>query len=122
MSEPFEVVEPKLEMGDTAMNEPLLRQMAQASGGGFYREEDLHHLPEDVQRKTETVRSTIDVPLWSSPIYFLILIGSGYGRMDSAKDVRFEMSAASGSTSRGPKPGRRDYAFPTGVVWASRSL
>lgn len=41
----FEVVEPRLEFADTAMNEGLLRAMAEASGGHFLREEDLPGLP-----------------------------------------------------------------------------
>ena len=72
--EAFDVVEPKLELGDTAMNEPLLRQMAQVSGGGFFKEEDLSKLPDEVTRKSETARTTMDVPLWSSPAFFILLL------------------------------------------------
>jgi hypothetical protein len=67
---PISVTEPKLELGDTAMNEPMLRQMAAASGGQFFREEDLYKLPEAIRKKNEAVKSTLDVELWSSPIYF----------------------------------------------------
>ncbi|MFH1499739.1 MAG: hypothetical protein ABII82_18155, partial [Verrucomicrobiota bacterium] len=42
----FEVVEPRLEFTDTAMNESLLRGMAEAAGGVFLREEDLAGLPD----------------------------------------------------------------------------
>ena len=72
--EPFDVIEPKLELGDTAMNEPLLRQMAQTSGGAFFKEEDLHRLPDEITRKSETARTTVDIPLWSSPAYFILLL------------------------------------------------
>ena len=69
------VVEPQFELGDTAMNEPLLRQMAQATGGAFFREEDLHRLPDLLSSKTEKVRSPLEVELWSSPLVFLFLLG-----------------------------------------------
>jgi hypothetical protein len=41
----FEVAEPRVELTDTAMNETLLRAMAEAAGGRFLREEDLAGLP-----------------------------------------------------------------------------
>ena len=71
---PFAVTEPKLELGDTAMNEAGLREMAAASGGTFFHEEDLIKLPDSVAKKAEKVQSTVDVDLWSSPIYFLTLM------------------------------------------------
>lgn len=69
------VSEPRIEMGETAMNEPLLREWADASGGAFLREEDLHTLPDLLGQRTERVRSTIDIEVWSSPLYFLLLLG-----------------------------------------------
>ena len=42
----FAVTEAKFELGETAMNEALLKQMAELSGGGFFREETLAKLPE----------------------------------------------------------------------------
>jgi uncharacterized membrane protein len=71
----FTVTEPKFELGETAMNEPLLRELAAASGGAFFREEDLDKLPETIARKTERVRSPLEVELWASPLYFLGLLG-----------------------------------------------
>lgn len=70
----FTVIEPQFELGDTAMNEPLLRQMASATGGAFFREEDLHRLPDVLNAKTEKVRSPLEIELWSSPLVFLILL------------------------------------------------
>jgi len=57
------------------MNETLLREMAAASGGAFFREEDLIKLPDTIMKKTDRVRSPLEVELWSSPLYFLLLIG-----------------------------------------------
>ena len=70
----FSVTEPRFEFGDTAMNESMLREVA-ATGGAFFREEDLHKLPETIRLKTEHVQSPLEVELWSSPLYFLLLLG-----------------------------------------------
>ncbi len=70
----FNVTEPKFELGETAMNEPLLRDLAAATGGAFLREEDLHRLPALVGQKTERVRSGLEVEIWSSPLYFLLIL------------------------------------------------
>ncbi|MBN2505599.1 MAG: hypothetical protein JXQ71_02780 [Verrucomicrobia bacterium] len=71
----FNVSEPKFELGETAMNEPLLRELAATTGGAFFREEDLHRLPDTIRDKTERVRSPLEVELWSSPLFFLLLLG-----------------------------------------------
>lgn len=70
----FGVTAPQFEWGDTALNEPLLRQVAARTGGAYFREEDLYRLPDTVQARTERVRSALEVPLWSSPLYFLMLM------------------------------------------------
>ena len=70
----FAVTEPKFELGETAMNEALLREIASITGGAFFREEDLHKLPDTISQRTEKVRSPLEVELWSSPFYFLLLL------------------------------------------------
>ncbi|MBL9168282.1 MAG: VWA domain-containing protein [Verrucomicrobiales bacterium] len=70
----FSVIEPQFELGDTAMNETLLDQMAKVTGGAFLREEDLHKLPQLIASKTEKVRSPLEVELWASPLVFLLLL------------------------------------------------
>jgi hypothetical protein len=71
----FNVTAPRFELGDTAMNEALLREMAGLSGGEFFREETLFQLPDKIRAKTERVRSPLEVELWASPLYFLLLLG-----------------------------------------------
>jgi uncharacterized membrane protein len=71
----FEVEDPKQELTETAMNKQLLEQMASVSGGAFVREEDLHQLPEKMKGKMERMRSKLEVEIWSSPIYFLAMLG-----------------------------------------------
>ncbi len=70
----FMVAEAKFELGETAMNEALLKQMAEVSGGEFFREETLYKLPEAISAKTEHVQSVVDAELWSSPVYYVLLL------------------------------------------------
>jgi len=70
----FNVVLLQMELADTAMNEQGLRDMAVASGGEFFREEDLFKLPEVLRSKTESVRHTFEVEIWSSWLNFLLII------------------------------------------------
>lgn len=70
----FEVVQPKFEVGDVAMNQPLLHEMAQISGGGFFREEDLDRLPEAIVNTSKKVRTQAQIDISSSFPYFLLLI------------------------------------------------
>ena len=71
---PFLVTVASTEFGDTAMNENLLRELAAITGGGFYREENLHQLPDRVAARTERVLSPFEVELWSSPLYFILIL------------------------------------------------
>jgi hypothetical protein len=70
----FDVAEPRFESGETAMNETLLRQMAEASGGAYFREESLWQLPAAIASKAERVTSSIDGELWSSPLAFVLVL------------------------------------------------
>jgi hypothetical protein len=69
----FTAREPQFELGETAMDEGLLKQMAAASGGRFFREEDLGDLPNELNAKPETVHTARDVDVWSSPIWFALM-------------------------------------------------
>ena len=70
----FTVNEPKFEFGETAMNEAMLRDIAATTGGAFFREEDLFKLPETIAARTERVKSPLEVELWSSPLYFVLML------------------------------------------------
>ncbi|MBM3877728.1 MAG: hypothetical protein FJ386_13605 [Verrucomicrobia bacterium] len=70
----FNVTAPQFELGETAMSETLLREMAALSGGAFFREEDLHKLPDAIKAGTDRVRSPLEVELWASPLYFLLML------------------------------------------------
>lgn len=68
------VTAPKLEFADTAMNESLLRQIAGTSRGQFFREEDLYTLPDSIQSRAEKIKSSVDVEIWSSPVFFILML------------------------------------------------
>ena len=70
----FAATEPRFELGETAMNESLLRAMADASGGVFFREEDLSKVPSAISHATEQIRSEQDVELWATPFYFALML------------------------------------------------
>jgi hypothetical protein len=71
----FSVTEPKFEFGETSMNQMMLSELGASTGGEFFREEDLHRLPDTIRAKTDRVRSPMEVELWSSPLYFLVMLG-----------------------------------------------
>jgi hypothetical protein len=73
----FQVAEPHVELSDIAMNEPLLRAMATASGGRFLREEDLNNLPDWVSAKSTGSVTFKKIPLAFAPflLALIILIG-----------------------------------------------
>ena len=71
----FSVTKPRFELGETAMNEPLLKEMGRVSGGEFFREEDLATLAGKLSQKDERISRVVDADIWSSPFYFLLVAG-----------------------------------------------
>src|SRR5205823_1768486 len=69
----FSVTQPKQEFAESAMNEPLLREMAKISGGEFLREEDLPSLPDKLANRNDRVRTEFDAELWCSPLFFILI-------------------------------------------------
>jgi len=70
----FEVVVPKLEQAETAMNAALLQSMADISGGKFLREEDLDTLPNLVSSHSATVPIFKKLELFYSPWWMVALM------------------------------------------------
>src|SRR5260370_14531976 len=64
----FNVVAPQFELGETAMNETLLREMAAGSGGGFFCAGDLDRLPETVGATAGRVPSPLEGAVSSSQL------------------------------------------------------
>ena len=70
----FTVAESSLEMAETAMNAKLMRDVAALTHGRFFREEDLHQLVKTIAAKPATVESRLELELWATPLYFLLIL------------------------------------------------
>ena len=70
----FTVTEASLEMAETAMNAKLMKDLATLTNGKFFREEDLHKLPEAIKAERAEVRSRMEVALGTSPLYFILIM------------------------------------------------
>ena len=70
----FTVVETTLEMAETAMNVGLMEDLATQTGGKFFREEGLYELANSIDAKKVTVPSRMEIELWATPLYFLLIM------------------------------------------------
>ena len=70
----FDVVEPRLEQADAAMNLPLLEATAAAGGGRLLREENLYELPKLLEEKSGSVTSLKRLELAYSPILLSLIL------------------------------------------------
>jgi hypothetical protein len=70
----FTVVETTLEMSETAMNARLMEDLAAQTGGKFFREENLFDLANVIDTKRVTVPSRMEIELWATPLYFLLIM------------------------------------------------
>lgn len=69
----FEVIEDRLELREPGMNEPALKAMAVASGGAFFREENLTTLASMINAENKPLQFSQDVELWATPLSLLLL-------------------------------------------------
>lgn len=70
----FEVIEPRIEQMETALNERTLRSMAETAKGQFLREDDLDKLPDLVSEQSATVATFRKVDLFYSPWWLAALL------------------------------------------------
>lgn len=70
----FEVIEPKVEQMETALNERTLRAMADVAKGQFLREEDLEKLPDLVSEQSATVATFRKIDLFYSTWWLTALL------------------------------------------------
>jgi len=70
----FTVDERLVEAGETAMQEPLLRELAALTKGEFFREEDLYRLPDVARSTAQRVQSRLAIEVWMSPFYYLLVL------------------------------------------------
>jgi hypothetical protein len=71
----FEVQDRQIELGETAMNESLLKSMAELSGGKFFREETLDKLPDEIASRSATIPTYKKLELFYNPWWIVTLIG-----------------------------------------------
>jgi hypothetical protein len=62
----FDVVDARPEQSQTALDEKLLKAMAEVSGGQYFREENLYELPAKIAAKSATVATFKKVDLYYS--------------------------------------------------------
>lgn len=65
---------PRHELEESGMAEKALRDMAQLSGGQFYREEDLHRLPDNIELRKAQFTRRQEVLLWG-PLTLILFVG-----------------------------------------------
>ncbi len=70
----FDVVEPRLEQADAALNLALLEATAAAGGGRVFREEDLFELPRLIEQKSGSVTSFRRLELAYSPVLLGLIL------------------------------------------------
>ena len=63
-----------LEMREPAMQEAVLRETAAKTGGAFFLPSEAENLANAITRTKATVTLPIEVDLWASPLYFLLLL------------------------------------------------
>ena len=68
------VTEPRLEFEQASRNEPLLRALADVSGGTLVELDALAELPDEMERKQRAEPVHLDVPLWDSWLALLVVV------------------------------------------------
>ncbi len=71
----FEVIDARPERTQTALDEKLLKSMAEISGGLFFREENLSELPEKIASKSATVATFKRLELFHNGWFLTALLG-----------------------------------------------
>jgi len=71
----FEVAQANIEQDATAMNQAGLENLAETTGGKFFREDNLKDLPDLLTQKTEHIQSTVEAELCFTWVYFGVVMG-----------------------------------------------
>jgi uncharacterized membrane protein len=75
----FRVAPDDAEAFDAALREPLLRRLAEDTGGRYYTDATMARLPEDLQYTERGVTVVEERDLWDMPALFLALVGCVLG-------------------------------------------
>ena len=65
---------PDDELAPGSLDEEAMRKLCEATGGTFYREEDLYHLPQDVKPQKTSVTTRIDFDFWTWPSFLALVL------------------------------------------------
>ena len=68
------VGETNLEQFGATLNEPLLQRVAQATGGAYWRPDDLSGLADALAFSSAGIHERLQLPLWNAPFLFLLLV------------------------------------------------
>lgn len=68
------VGEANLEQFGATLNEPLLQRVAQATGGRYWRPDDLSELADALAFSSAGIHERQQLPLWNAPFLFLLLL------------------------------------------------
>ncbi|MGC8668681.1 MAG: VWA domain-containing protein [Chthonomonadales bacterium] len=70
----FLVEAPALEQQQPEMNETLLKKIAAAGGGRFYRPDELASWMASLKAREHVVRSQVEIDLWNAPIFLMLFV------------------------------------------------
>lgn len=70
----FAVQDVALELQQPEMNERLLREIAAAGGGRYYRPHELQEWEASLKDPGRTVRREVDIALWDAPVVFALFM------------------------------------------------
>ncbi|MDE0040287.1 MAG: VWA domain-containing protein [Gammaproteobacteria bacterium] len=68
------VGETNLEQFGATLNEPLLRRLAETTGGAYWRPDDLSGLADALAFSSAGIHERQQLPLWNAPFLFLLLV------------------------------------------------
>ena len=68
------VGETNLEQFAATLNEPLLRRVAEATGGAYWRPDDLSGLADALAFSSAGIHERQQLPLWNAPFLFVLLV------------------------------------------------
>ena len=68
------VGETNLEQFAATLNEPLLRRLAETTGGAYWRPDDLSGLADALAFSSAGIHERQQLPLWNAPFLFLLLV------------------------------------------------
>lgn len=70
----FFVEESKAEFANARLQEPLLKRLAELSGGKYYHEQEAERLADEISVRPSSYSKMVEYDLWDMPLLFLLVI------------------------------------------------